>query len=369
MAFFKCPKCKKIWQYPIEKCPQCFLNLERMKSEKIKVIGVSKVQIPTIFHPKTPYFVLLLEDYNPPSSLPPKGRAPENRNRWVQKSIKEYKIGDIIEYETSRDKNAVAIWRIKYDILEAMEKVVEFIGGLEINQDSKILILPTLISLKHSYLAENTSPEFLDAILKFLFKIGIKSENVKVASQSFDEIEIGVKAQKSGLLEVCQKNKVMPFDLTKGNFIKKDDLEISEEVFKSDLILNLPILKMGKAQATENIFFLLKKENFLAQKYLYPPSESEGGKEGGPSLIEKEIFEKLEKEIPQFLTVAEGNYVQDEKGFTHYLNLVFASFNSKNLDSVFFEITKRKLPEILEDVKIEELKVLGREIDEVASYG
>jgi len=71
MAFYHCPNCKKIWQYPIEKCPDCFLNLERIKSKKIKVIGVSKVQIPTMFHPKTPYFVLLLED--------------ENGNKWIQK--------------------------------------------------------------------------------------------------------------------------------------------------------------------------------------------------------------------------------------------------------------------------------------------
>jgi len=47
---------------------------------------------------------------------------------------------------------------------------------------------------------------------------------------------------------------------------KKGDLEISEEVFKVDLILNLPILKIGKASSCENLFFLLKKENYLAQK-------------------------------------------------------------------------------------------------------
>ena len=350
--FYQCPKCKRVWEYPVEKCPECFLKLERLKSEKLRVIGISKVTIPTVFHPRVPYFVLLLED--------------GNGNRWVQKSIKEYKIGDEFKIECSspgdeQGRGAVAIWRVKYDFLEAIEKVINLVAGLKINSETKILLLPALVSASHSYFRDNTSPEFLEAILKILFEIGIKPENIKVCAQSFDEIEIGAKAQKSGLLEVCQKNKVLPFDLAKGNFVKKaphqnlgEGLEISEEVFKTDFILNLPILKMGKAVATENIFFLLKKENFLAQKYLYS---------------EKEIFEKLKKEIPEYLTIAEANYIQDERKFNHYLNLVFASFNPKNLDRVFFEITKRKLPEILEDVKIENISVLGREIEEVAFYG
>jgi hypothetical protein len=131
-------------------------------------------------------------------------------------------------------------------------------------------------------------------------------------------------------------------------------LEISEEVFKSDLILNLPILKKGKALSCENLFFLLKKENYLAQKYLYS---------------EKEIFEKLKEKIPEVLTIAEANRVQDESGIVHYLNLVFASFDSQNLDRVFFEITKQKsLPEIIKDCKIEEIPILGRKIEETAFF-
>jgi len=155
MAFYQCKKCKKIWQYLIEKCPDCFLKLERILSKKIKVIGVSKVNIPTFFHPKVPYFVLLLKD--------------ENGNRWVQKSVKEYKIGEEFKIETVSDKEAVAIWRVKYDILEAIEKVVDLLGGLELKENYKVLILPTLISSTHSYFRDNTSPEFLEATLKFLF--------------------------------------------------------------------------------------------------------------------------------------------------------------------------------------------------------
>lgn len=340
MPFLRCKQCQKVWQYSIKKCPNCFLNLEKLKSQKAKVIGISKVFLPSIFHSKIPYFVLLLED--------------ENGNKWVQKSEKEYKIGEEFKLEILKDERAIAIWRVKYDFLEAIEKVVELLGGIKINEKTKILILPTLVKESHPYFRDNTSPQFLSTILEFLFQLGAEPENIKVASQSFDEIEIGQKAVKSGLLEICQKYKVMPLDLAKGKFLKKGDLEISEDVFESDLILNLPILKMGRAQASENLFVLVKKENFLAQKYLYS---------------EKEIFDKLKKEIPEILTVAEANHVQDEKGFTHYLNLVLASFLPQNLDFVFSKIVNHQLPEILKDVNIENIPILGRQVEEIKFYG
>jgi hypothetical protein len=339
MAFFKCPKCKRVWQYPIEKCPDCFLILERIKSEKLKIIGGGKTTIPSIFHQKVPYFVYVLED--------------ENKNRWIQKSEKELKIGEEIEIEKAKNKDAVAIWRIKYDFFEAIEKLIEILN-VKFEKNLKILILPTLIKDSHSYFRDNTSPEFLESVIQFLLESGVEPKNIKVCSQSFDEVEIEKKAQKSGLFEVCKKQKIMPLDFAKGNFVKKGDLEISEEVFKVDLILNLPILKIRKASSCENLFFLLKKENYLAQRYFYS---------------EKEIFEKLKNQIPEVLTIAEGNRVQDKNGIVHYLNLALASFNPQNLDRVFCEITREKeLPEILKEVKIESIELSGRKISEVEFY-
>jgi len=352
MPFYRCSKCKKIWQYPIEKCPDCFLTLERIGSEKIKVVGVSKVQIPTLFHPKTPYFVLLLED--------------ENGNKWVQKSVKEYKIGDEFEIKIKNDENAVSIWRIKYDIFEGIEKVIAILGGLEVNSETKILILPTLISPKHPYFAENTSPEFLQATIQYLIEIGVRQENIKVVAQSFDEVPIGASAQKSQLLKVCQEKKVLPVDLAEKKFVKKEGLEISEEVFSSNLIINLPILKIGKISASENILKLLKKENYLGLEYLYSASESEGGKEGSPSLTGEEILENLKEILPAPLTIAEGINIQKSNGYTTFLGLILASFNSLNLDRVFTEITMiKELPECLKSVKIENIPVLGRQIEEL----
>jgi len=343
--FYQCPKCKKIWQYPIEKCPECFFGLERLASKKVKVIGVSKVNIPTLFHPRVPYFVLVLKD--------------ENGNKWVQKSIKEYKIGDVIKYETSHDKSAVAIWRIKYDVLEGIEKVIEFLGGITPHQDfwwgAKILILPTLDAPVHPHLAENTSPQFLESLIKYLIERGVKSENIKVVGQSFDEIPIEFSAQKSQLLRACQGYKILPLDLAKTKFIKKTQdnftFEISEEVFNSDLILNLPILKVGQISASENILKFLKKENYLGLKYLY----SDDG-----------IMENLNKVLPSYLTIADGQVVQKSNKFTAFLGLTLASFNPLNLDRVFAEITMiGDLPEYLKKVKIDGIPIVGRMVEEL----
>lgn len=341
MSFFQCPNCKNVWQYPIGKCPECFSSLTRLKTKRAKVIGVSKVSIPSLFHPKVPYFVLVLED--------------ELGNRWIQKSEKEYKISDEFVIEKTSEKDAVAIWRVRYDFYEAIEKTIETLGGLKISSDSKILILPTIEKPSHPYLGDNTSPEFLKEVLTFLFDIGARRENIKVGSQSFDETPIALKAERSQLLMVCQKLDVSPLDLAQQGFAKNGDLEISEEALNADLIFNIPILKTGKAQATENLFVLLKKENLFSQRYLYS---------------EKEIFENLMRTLEEkglkIFTIAEGKHIQAENGSTFYLNLLFSSFCPQAIDRVFLEVINwKKIPEIIEDLKIENIKIVGRSLEEI----
>ena len=343
--FYQCPKCKKIWQYPIEKCPDCFSGLEKLLTKEAKVIGISQVTIPTLLHPKVPYFVLVLED--------------EKGNKWVQKSFKEYKIGDWFKTESRGDKKAVAIWRIKYDILEAIEKIIELIGNIKISQKSKILILPTLVSPMHPYFAVNTNPRLLESLIKYLIKIGGETKNIKVAAQSFDETPIEAMAQKSQLLDVCLKNQITPLDLAKGNFVKREKngftFEISEEVFNADLIINLPISKLdsklGVKAATENTLKFLKKESYLSLQYLHS---------------QEEIMEKLPGVLPDYLTIADGLTIQKTNGLTTFLGLILASFNSFNLDRVFGEIVMVKdLPGYLKKVKIEDIPMAGRTIEEV----
>jgi len=338
--FYYCPKCKQTWQYPIEKCPECFSQLKREDSQVLKVIGVSKTNIPTILHPKVPYFILLLED--------------EKSRKFVQKSEKEYKIGDEFKIKAAKNKSTVAVWRIKYDLEDALEKLLGLVGEIKINPETKVLILPTLISPKHPYLRENTSPEFLKEVISYFFRKGVRPENVKVAGQSFDEIPIEGSVQKSGLLPVFQELKIAPFNLAQGNFVKKDKFEVSEELFKNDLIINLPIMKadadLKVKGALFNLLKLLKKENYLSLKYLSS---------------DEEIIQEFKKIIPEILTIAESYKVQRKDGISTFLGIHLAGFNPLNLDRVFAEIIMSELPDYLKSVRIEEIEIVGRQIKEV----
>jgi hypothetical protein len=349
MSFYQCSKCKKTWQYPIGKCPECFLQLKENRGKNVKVIGVSNVNIPTILHPKVPYFVLVLED--------------EKGNHWAYKSLKEYKIGEAFEelrpkgreMESNFKKGAVALWRVKYDILEAIEKIIDLLGGIKINKNSKVLVLPTLLTPKHPHFAENTSPEFLEAIIKYLIQKGLDPKDIKVASQSFNDFSLEASAQKSQLLQVCLKNKITPLDLAKTDFVRKEKngitFEITEEAFSNDLIINLPIMKLdsnlGVKGAAENILKLIKKETYLSQNH-------------------DELLVKAQEVLPGYFTLAEAVSIQKSTKYVIFLGLTLGSFSSLNLDRVFAQITmKEDLPKYLKDIKIENIPIIGREIEEL----
>lgn len=342
--FYQCPKCKKNWQYPIKKCPDCFSKTERVPSKEMKVISVSQIWIPTPLHPKVPYYVLLLED--------------ERGRKWVQKSIKEYKIGDEFKLESTQDKNAVAIWRVKYDILEGIEKTLNLLK-VKINPNLRVLILPTLIAPAHPYFRQNTSPQVLNALIKSLTQKGVKKENIKVAGQSFNEFPIEASATKSKFVAVCEQNEVKILNLAQKKFrrIKKNDLvfDISEEVLENDLIINLPIMKLDKKigvrGALENFTRFLKKESYLGLKYLYG---------------EEKLILSLKDALPEVLTVGDAVSIQTTKNnFTSFLGLILASFNPLNLDRVFAEIAMVDLPDFLKPVKVNKIKIVGRQIGEV----
>jgi len=99
--FLNVQNAKGFGNTPLKNVLIVFLKLEKVKSKKAKIIGGGKTTIPSIFHQKVPYFVYVFED--------------DNKNRWIQKSEKELKIGEEIEMEKAKNKDAVAIWRVKYD--------------------------------------------------------------------------------------------------------------------------------------------------------------------------------------------------------------------------------------------------------------
>lgn len=294
----------------------------------MEVVVSSKVSIPSLFHMAVPYFVSIVKD--------------EKGNMSAYKS--EEKI-DKVDFKSNPD--AVAIFKVKYDIIEGLENIFKLLE-VSLNENSKVLVIPTVVSPNHAYTRENTSPEFLEAVLDFLSE---KKVNIKVGAQSFNEVPVEALAQKSGLLDVCLKKGITPFDLAKSNFAKKEELEISEEVLNADLVLNLSILKAGRAAATDNVFKVLKKENYSGLKYLQS---------------EKEISEKLIKTLSNVLTIGEAETVQRQNGIAAYLGLIFGAKDFLNLDAIFNRIVmSKKLPETIKDIDTEKIVLAGRRIKEV----
>ncbi len=333
--FYQCPQCKKIWQFPIGECAECFMKLERIESKSAKVIAVSLTSLPTLSHMDVPYYVLLLQD--------------ENGNIWARKSEKEYKAGDEFEYETSAEKNVVAIARNKYDDLEQVEKLISFLGGINVSAQSKIIILPSISKANHSYLRDNTSQEFLEAVLQYLVNSGAKPENIKVIGQSFDDLPIEAKAQKSGLLEICAKFKVLPQDIGKMERAVKGEYALPKEALEADIFINLPIMKEGKASASANLLTLLDKDDAMQFR------------------VSRESLENIITAFPNMFVIAEANIVQKRDRLTAFFGASFAGRNPILIDRVFAQtICDANIDPAIKNIKLEDIKVLGNTIKEIS---
>lgn len=337
MPFFECKKCRRVWEYPLSACPHDFSELEKKESKSARVTGVVKVNIPTLSHPNVPYYVLSLED--------------EYGNAWCHKSEKEYRPGDAYAALPGSGKGAVAIWRVKYDIGDAVARVFDLVGDIGVKAGSKALVMPTLDAPSHAYFRDNTSPQFLEAVIRHLLGCGVRIEDITVASQSFGEMPVGAAAQKSGLLAVCGKFKIMPADLAAGEFERTGTFEFSKAALGADVIINLAMEKIGRASATGNMFKVLKKESYLGAKYL----SSDG-----------DIARSLEAVLGKMVVVGEAEFVQRSNKITTFMGLILASRSARNLDRVFNAVAQSsQLPDELKDLRLEDIPVAGRTVKEV----
>lgn len=312
-----CKKCNKKWIYPIEKCLYCKGNIEIERGEKLKVIGITKVFIPSPMHPITPYNIIMLED--------------EHSNKMPKKTMKEYKIGDFFEEKKSVSTNSVSIAKIKYDVYESIKNAVDLIGGVKAEENSKIMIIPNIEVAAYEYQGITTSPKVLDGVIKYLLLRNVKKENISVGAQSYADTEEAVK--KTGILEICKKHNISFVDFSKHEFIEKGfegkKYNISREVLDKDIIINLPVLKTSTgfivAAALENIQRIADKET---QKEIC-------------SDIVKNMV-NINKSIPKYLTIADGTIGLQGNGPLNgepsFLNIVMASYDPLALDVVFSEI-------------------------------
>ncbi len=339
-----CEKCSKKWIYPIEKCVYCKGGIAKQKGEKIKVVGITKVFIPSPMHPIIPYNILLLQD--------------EFGNRLPKKTMKEYKIGDVYTEQRAKTKDAVSIVRIKYDIYEAIKGSLGLLN-FELKPDDKVLIKPSIVAAAYPYQAVNTNPDFVNGLLKVLFELGLKKEDILVAEQALIGSDSIDAASKAGILDVCKKNGVEFADISKGPFEEIVSDGYKFKVFKPALnrkVINTPIMKtnfqLGISGAQENLSRLVDEKT---QREMYFDD------------IEKTL-PKLIKIIPDVLTIADAtNGMQAQGplalGEPAFLNLILAGSNPAAVDSAFCEIAMLEAVSNFTKVDLKKIEIVGNELE------
>ena len=344
-----CEKCGKKWIYPVEKCVYCKGPIVKQKGAKLKVIGMTKVNIPSPMHPIIPYNILLLQD--------------EHGNKIPRKSMKDYKIGDDYIQEKAKTNDAVSVVKIKYDIYEAIKESLELLNDVDLSPDDNILIKPSIIAGAYPYQAINTNPDFIDALLRVLFDYGIKKENILVAEQALIGSDVIDAASKSGILEVCKKHGIIFADISKGHFEEVESDGDTFRIYKEALhrkIINAPIMKtnfqIGISGALENLSRLADEKT---QRQMYFDG------------IEKTL-PRLIKAIPDVLNITDASNGMQAQGplalgEPAFLNLVFAGKNSSVLDKIFCEMFILKIPDYVinsgKDIDTKNIEMVGNELD------
>ena len=344
-----CEKCSKKWIYPVEKCVYCKGDITKQKGTKIKVVGITKVSIPSPMHPIIPYNILLLQD--------------EFGNRIPKKTMKDYNIGDVYVEQKAKTEDAVAVVKVKYDIYEAIKNSIWLLNGIKLNPEDKILIKPSIITAAYPYQAVNTNPDFLNALLILLFELGIKKENILIAEQALIGSNSIDAASKSGILEICKKHGVDFADISKGPFEEVDYDGYKFRIFKEALkrkIINTPIMKtnfqLGISGALENLSRLVDEQ---AQRKMYFDD------------IDKTLPDLI-KALPNVFTIADAtNGMQGQGplalGEPAFLNLIFAGKNAAALDAIFCETTMLPIPNYVETsrnkLNLKNIEVVGNELD------
>lgn len=350
-----CKKCNKKWIYPIDECVYCKENITKQKGNEMKVIGITKVNIPCASHPIIPYYTLIIED--------------EHGNRMPKKVMKEYKIGDVYKREKAKTENAVSIIKIKYDVYEAVKEAIKLIGDINVNKDSKILIKPNIFAVAYSYQALTTNPKTVKATIDYLLEKGAAKENIIIAEQvQFGEAEKAF--VKSGFSKLAKEYDIKLISLAEAEFIEKEEdgirLEILKELFDKDLIINIPVMKthlfLGISGALENMTRIVSKKNYKE--------------------IEKDLDKAtkaiaiLHKLIPTYLTIGDGTIGMQgngpaQHGEPAFLNMILASKDPVALDKIFQEIGLLKNVEHVETASklgigssdLVDIEVVGEELD------
>ncbi len=350
-----CEKCNKKWIYPIETCLYCKGKVKKQIGTKTKVIGYTKVSIPSPLHPVIPYNVLLLGD--------------EHGNKMPKKTIKDYNVGDLYEDIPDSSENSISAVKIKYDYYEAVKEALELIGDIIVDENKKILVKPNLSIPGYSYLGMCTNHKLMDALIQLLLDKGAKKENITIAEQSFF-MPLEKAVAKTGTPEIIKKYSINYVDISKTEFeekkIREFTFEISKIVNDFDVILNVPVIKtdmlLGLDGSFENLTRFLSKKNF-----------DELAKDPQKAALALAVLPGL---FPKFITIGDASIGLQGNGPVQYgepgyYDIIFVARNPVVHDRAVQEVLcLRKLPYVelasqlgSGEYDISKIKFIGNELE------
>ncbi|MCK5282659.1 MAG: DUF362 domain-containing protein [Nanoarchaeota archaeon] len=350
-----CEKCNKKWIYPIETCLYCKGKVKKQIGTKTKVIGYTKVSIPSPLHPVIPYNVLLLGD--------------EHGNKMPKKTIKDYNVGDLYEDIPDSSENSISAVKIKYDYYEAVKEALELIGDIIVDENKKILVKPNLSIPGYSYLGMCTNHKLMDALIQLLLDKGAKKENITIAEQSFF-MPLEKAVAKTGTPEIIKKYSINYVDISKTEFeekkIREFTFEISKIVNDFDVILNVPVIKtdmlLGLDGSFENLTRFLSKKNF-----------DELAKDPQKAALALAVLPGL---FPKFITIGDASIGLQGNGPAQYgepgyYDIIFVARNPVVHDRAVQEVLcLRKLPYVelasqlgSGEYDISKIKFIGNELE------
>lgn len=342
----------KKWIYPVKKDLSKGQKIVKQVTTRAKIIGVTKVNIPSPMHPTIPYYILLLED--------------EHGNRLPKKTMKEYRIGDIYDPLPAKSKDAVVITKVKYDVGEYLKDTLRLLGDTGLSPGDKVVVTPSVMEPAYPYQASTTSPELLGHVLSWLKDNGIT--DIIVAGQALPGNDTLASAKKSGILGVCQKAEVPVVDLSKSEYEERVEDDMTFRIAKDILgrkIINLPAMKtsvqIGICGAMENLTRLADPKTIQEMYY-------EGIDKTLPSLL---------KVLPQGLHIGDaliglhGNGPLASGGEPAFLNTLLASKDPVALDAVFVHLSGSVMPRYIIEAgsrgigknDIKTLEIVGDELE------
>ncbi|MBS7622261.1 DUF362 domain-containing protein [Candidatus Bathyarchaeota archaeon] len=263
MVWF-CPNCSLEWSYPVKYCTNCRKETGKKDSSRYVVVGFTQISIPSPKNETVPYYVVLLEG--------------DSGGRILKKTFKEPRLGDEFREVLSGGRTLVSVSRVKYDISGSVAKVLNLLGDVKINETQKVLIKPNLSFPANASSGVVTNPLVVEGVIEYLLSNGARREDILVGDSCAIGFDMNSILRKSGLGEVCERMGVEFIDLEECGTVlreieisgEKFRIEFADEVFKRDLIVNLPVVKThfqaGVSLALKNMKGCAKSQS---KKYMH----------------------------------------------------------------------------------------------------